>query len=486
MDDITECFSRGCDAFENGYLVKAIFWFEQVIAIKDHSPTYSNLSSCYFQLGRLTEAENAARAAIKCNPKDSDAYMRLAIIYRDYGNIPSAMSHYDASIALKKDPQAMSNRLLCSQYWTSDSMEYFARLPKIAPKYDHLDRPEHDFRIGYVGSSFRTHACMYFFEHVLPHHNCKVHIYSDTPEDGLSNRLKLFCNWFDCRGLPNNALASKIKCDNIDVLIDLQGHAGLNRLGMFALKPAPVQVTYLGYPNTTGIDAIDYRIVDNVTDPANSNEWYSEKLHRLEAPFVSYAGPNHEIPKRPDRKPVFFSFANSPKLNKAVLDVFAEISKDHKLIIKNPSTRDARYCEMLQESLPRAEIRPYNLDQAEHFEQYQDVDIMLDTWPYNGTTTLCEALWMGCPVVTMCGDVHRSRVGRSLLSVLKLDSMVATTKGEYISKALKLAGDADFLHTFQQGIREYMGNSVLCDGKLMANKLEAAYKSFYERWKNEG
>src|SRR4029077_2442406 len=251
-------------------------------------------------------------------------------------------------------------------------------------------------------------------------------------------------------------LAERICTDGIDVLVDLAGHTARNRLGVFTRKPAPVQVTWLGYPNTTGLDAMDYRLVDAVTDPVGeADALASETLVRLEGGFLCYGaakdapGPA-EAPSIATGTVTFGSFNNPTKLSDATLDIWARLLDrlpQARLLLKgtpfaDPATRTLFLSRLGERSVSaeRVELLAWQANRAAHLSLYDRIDIALDPFPYNGTTTTCEALWMGVPVVTLRGDRHAARVGASLLTRVGLEALIADDEAGYVATAAALAG----------------------------------------------
>ena len=288
-----------------------------------------------------------------------------------------------------------------------------------------------------------------------------------------------------------------IQEDQIDILVDLAGHSGKNRMKLFARKPAPIQVSYLGYPNTTGLAAMDYRITDAIADPPGiTDRYYTEKLIRLHEGFLCYH-PSDGSPEILDPPCLengyitFGSFNNRAKINSKMVALWSDLLlqvPDSRLILKSSleMDRDARQ-ELLSLfvkkgiAASRIEILSY-LPFCEHLKQYQRVDIALDTFPYNGTTTSCEALWMGVPVLTLVGNTHASRVGASILSHLELTEWIVSSIDDYAKTTAMLANDIDNLKHLRRTLREKFQNSSLMDRKSFVLKLEAAFRRMWTNW----
>jgi predicted O-linked N-acetylglucosamine transferase (SPINDLY family) len=300
-------------------------------------------------------------------------------------------------------------------------------------------------------------------------------------------------HWLVTVGLSDDELAERVRTDGIDILVDLAGHTANSRLRVFARKPAPVQVTWLGYPNTTGLEAIDYRLVDVVTDPVGEADAFaSETLVRLEGGFLCYGGlkgtPEPRVPPCVTTGTVTFgSFNNPAKVSAATFDAWATLLgrlPQARLLMKGKPFADAgtralflaRFGER-GVAADRIELMAQLPGVAAHLAVYHRVDIALDPFPYNGTTTTCEALWMGVPVVTLRGNRHAGRVGASLLSQLDLPDLIANSVEEYGEIAVSLASRPARLIELRSSLRPRMVASPLCDGRAFARKIEATFRT---------
>jgi len=304
--------------------------------------------------------------------------------------------------------------------------------------------------------------------------------------------------WRDIAGLGDEQAVELIRNDKIDILVDLAGHTARHRLLVFARKPAPVQVTWLGYPNTTGLDAIDYRLTDAISDPVGQTEaWHSEKLVRLPGAFSCYRPPDDApavgvLPALKNGYITFGSFNHFAKINPAVLDLWARLLSQlpsSRLLLKARSLADAGTASRVREtfahhgvSSERLELRSDDLSVAAHLSLYHGVDVALDPFPYNGTTTTCEALWMGVPVVTLAGQTHVARVTASQLTHLGRPEWIAYSENDYIEKCIELAADLPGLAGTRAAQREHMRLSPLCDAPCFTAQLEAAYREMWRRY----
>ena len=350
-------------------------------------------------------------------------------------------------------------------------------------------------RIGYVSGDFRRHSVANFLFPIFENHDraaFQITCYNNNGwNDDVTERLMgAVDQWRRISGLDDETVAEMIAADGIDILVDLSGHTAHNRLSLFARQPAPVQVTWLGYPGSTGVEAIRYRLVDAITDPpGESDSYYCETLIRLEHGFLCYAplDPAPAPVMRPARNPVRFgSFNNPAKLSPATLDLWGKLLQaveSSELVLKGRPFADPQVRRMLLkrfEARGIAEERIVLLEHMaapdRHMAAYGEMDIALDPFPYNGTTTTCEALWMGVPVVTLLGDRHSSRVGASLLTRVGLEEMIAEDADGYIRRAADLAANQERRAALRATLRPAMQTSPLCDGAGFTRRLEAAYR----------
>lgn len=463
---------------------------------------------------RLAEAAASYQKALDLNPGHLPARCNLANAKQELGQLDEAIDGYAGvlEIAAQNQP-AISNFLLALNYSPDRTpqeifrahirhgKEYTASVA-LAQALDHSRRPGNErLKIGYVSPDFRDHSVAYFFEPLLQHHdrdNFEVYCYyNNIKRDGTTERLEQQAeHWRPIATMRDEDVVATIVEDNIDILVDLAGHTHGNRLTVFVARPAPVQATWLGYPNTTGLDSMDYRLTDEIADPiGNADEFCSEKLLRLPAGFLCFQGDDAvpssmELPAIRNGYVTFGSFNNFTKVTPEVIAAWARIlrrSPDSRFVIKARQLADsavqARCLEMFRhEGVPadRIDVVPPINDKTDHLRLYDSVDIALDSFPYNGTTTTCEALWMGVPVITLCGDRHSGRVGASILSHVGLDDLVAGDVDSYVTVAADLGRNTGRLAQMRSGLREQMKNSQLCDARRFACSVEAAYKEIWE------
>ncbi len=435
-----------------------------------------NLGGALLAAGRVTEAVAALREAVAIAPADAEALRQLV----------SAL-HYDANASADEvfELHRRLGRLVSG-----------GRTPPAMRPSDAGKRP---LRVGYVSSDFRAHSVAFFIEPIVERHDRdEVHVtcYMTAPRrDDTTERIRSKSDaWVDAAGMSDDALVRRVRADGIDVLVELGGHTVGNRLGALAARAAPVQATWIGYPATTGVPAIDARLVDSATDPDGAERRATERLVRLDPCFLCY----RPLDDSPDvrRGPVessgvvtFGSFNTLPKMGEWTLAAWADVLRrvpGSRLVLKNMGLADARARERIAAFFEGRGVERSRLDllgptpgQREHLEVYGRVDVGLDTFPYAGTTTTCEAMWMGVPVVTVAGGAHASRVGLSLLRAVGLENLCAPTVEAFVESAVLLARDREQLASLRGGLRDRVARSPLCDAAGACRRVESAYRSLW-------
>ena len=361
--------------------------------------------------------------------------------------------------------------------------------------------PDRRLRIGYVSPDFRSHSVQHFFEVLLDEQNrreIETFGYSnrDCPDE-VTERLKSkFDHFQNIWGAGDLNVVDMILKDKIDILVDLAGHTGNNRLPVFGHKPAPIQVTYLGYPNTTGMEQIDYRFTDELADPPESQEFYTEELVYLPDGFLSYRPPDYAPLVGPlsalrNGYITFGSFNNNCKINPLIMTIWAEVLKanrNSRMILKFRGGEDKVLQQHYFHEFEKLGISPDRIEiyggkpPVEHLLLYNRIDIALDTYPYNGTTTTFEALWMGVPVISLVGQHHMSRMGLSILTRFGMGFLAASSPEDYLIRATTLAAKPDTLAEMRAVMRRTMAGASLCNTSNFVRNLETAYRKMWHRW----
>ena len=498
-----------------GRIDQAIFCYEKAVKLNPDNPeAYNNMGAALKHCGRLEEAVSYHRKALELEPGSAVAHNNLGSAYKHQGKLPEAISCYRKACHLKRDyAEAHSNLILAMQYdQTSNPKEIFYE--SLAWWKEHGSSNKREFlhnrpsnstkkrlRIGYVSPDFREHSVSYFFLPLLEAHDrhaVEIFCYAEVKwADEVTGRIKtLSDHWRSTVGLTSDEVARRIHEDRIDILVDLAGHTADNRLLVFAGRPAPVLVTWLGYPGTTGMEVMDYRFTDEIADPTgDADKYHSEALIRLPNGFLCYSPPEpspdvSDLPSLDNKQITFGSFNNLPKMNERVVEIWSRIlshAPGSSLLLKSRQLKDEstkrRYMDLFIKNgvtPDRVNLLPATASISEHLALYNRVDIGLDPFPYNGTTTTCEALWMGVPVVTLRGDRHASRVGASILTRVGLRDLVTESEREYVSRAVRLASDLDRLKELRAGMRRRIMESPLCNPESFARSVENAYG---EMWK---
>jgi protein O-GlcNAc transferase len=484
-DSLAAALNRGAALTESGQLSSAVqVYTDAAIAHPREAAPQIRLGNVLLRLWRVEEAVEAHSKALELAAAPRSLILS-AVLFQ---------SHYRADVSLDAlfGMHRRYGRLLA---------EELPRLPR--PRYNVEPDPDRRIRVGYVSPNFSRHSVGYFIEPVIANHDptaYEIHCYYTNREaDDTTARIEASAErWRHVHGMSDDALARLIAEDRIDVLVDLAGHTSLGRLPVFARKPAPVQLTWLGYPDTTGVPAIDYRVTDRTADPAGSEARHTERLLRIPGVFVCYRPPSDapDVSLResaPDEI-VFCSFNTLEKVNARTVAIWARILRElpgSRLLIKAAMVKHEDAARRVREAFAahgidseRVELVAWAEDRAAHLDLYGRADIALDTFPYNGTTTTCEAMWMGVPVVTLAGEAHMSRVGATLLAAAGLDDLVAETPEAYVNAAVMLARNPERRHALRASLRRGLEASPLLDHAGFTRKLEAALRGVWREWCN--
>ena len=497
-----------------GQLERATPCFERTLRI---DPDFALAHIHFGNLAMLArDAEGAMaryRVALQTAPRDPNLLNNLGMASQTLGLVDEAIGYYRRALELEpRFRDAHSNLLCCmnlSPRYSADAMfrEYqewsaIHEAPlagEIRPHPNARD-PDRRLRIGYVSPDFRRHAVAYFIEPLLANHDRdrhEIYCYYNSPNsDQVTARLRgLGHHWRDVAGVSDAALAERVREDGIDILVDLAGHTRGDRLLAFARKPAPVQVTYLGYPNTSGMRTIDYRLTDDRADPGGfADRYHCERLARLPRTQWCYlpdagALPVNALPASSSGGVTFGSFNNIAKIGDAVILAWSRILRlvpGSTLLMTSIPGESARARIAAAFSAcgvdgSRLELPSY-LSDRDFWRVRHRVDIALDPFPYNGTTSTCEALWTGLPVITLAGTYGPSRTGASLLAAVGLEEFVAQTVDQYVDLAAGLAGDLQRVQSLRSSLRERMRNSPLMDPRGFTRALETLYRGMWKAW----
>lgn len=514
-------YNRGNVHKQRGEWERAQADMRRALAIEpQHADWHGSLGDVLLVHWKLDEAVASYQAALAIDPTFLMARFGLGNALMALARTEQAEAHMRRVLDERPDfAEAHSNLLLCLHYRKGDDpramyeehLEWARRHSHgLAPSVSHLDvdrTPTRKLNIGYLSPNFHSHAVAWSIEPVLASHDrsaFRVFFYSTVVyPDAVTQRFMKLCDeWRDIHRLSGDDAARLVREDRIDILVDLAGHTGGGRPLVFARKPAPVQVTWQGYPNTTGLAAMDYRITDADADPEGEpDRHHTERLVRLDTGFLCYAPPADapaagEPPLLKSGRVTFGSFNNFAKVTPETIGLWAKLlsaSPQARLLMKAHALGSESARRTLREQFASHGVAAHRIEilgpedsHARHLGRYREVDIGLDPFPYHGTATTYEALWMGVPVVTLAGRTHVSRVGVSILRRVGLTELVAANPEEYVRKALELAGDTNRLRELRAGLRERMRASPLLDAARFARGLESAYRDMWLKWCRSG
>lgn len=473
---------------------------------------WATLSSAYFLSGRLALAEDAARRGLAVHPLHPRISEQLSAAIRKWGRSREMFDVMrQASLKHPGDTDLAHEAAFNSNYPSDLSPEevfevhrYFgavhmARARPMSIRLPSRADAERPLRVGFMSPDLRQHSVAYYAEPLiegLDRSRFSVFLYAlSKTSDEVTERFKrLAQGWCPAAHMPYDALAERIVFDKIDILVDLGGLTGGTRPHIYARRPAPVQATYLGYPNTMGLPTIDYRLVDSVTDPPGAERWAVERLVRLDPCFLCFRPPR----EAPDVAPpphaangfiTFGSFNAGMKFSDQCVALWARVLKavpGSRLVLKNfdlnmPEVREFVLRRFEREGIDpaRLELISYAASTADHLGCYARVDIGLDTFPYHGTTTTCEAFHMGVPAISLEGRVHAARVGCSLLRAVGLPELIARSEEEFVRIAADLAGDPARIAAIRAGLRRRQKDSPLGDEPAFAARFGDALREMW-------
>ncbi len=491
-------------------LDEAVRCFEQAVRLKPaFAEALCNWGNTLQRQDKLDEAVPCFQRALAVKPGYGEALVGLATVLFYQGRPDAAVDTLRKALAV--DPglaKAQTNLLFCLNYDPqADPQAVFAEhcrwgslqtLPTPLP-HANAPAPNRRLRIGYVSPDFRQSALFRYIEPVLVNHDprqVQVFCYAEiTFADAFTQRLqKLAHAWRWTHGLTDSAVAQRIREDGIDILVDLAGLTDNSRLRVFAHKPAPIQATWLGYLNTTGLTAIDYRLTDDVLHPPGQPAWDVEELVRLPGGMCCFAPPPDALPVTPlpalrRGHLTFGSLSILFKVNSAVIDLWAKVLQAlptaRLLMFHDKLTAAAQ--ERIRGQFSQCGIAGERLDLRQgsvtpgYLRIYNEIDIALDTFPFSGGVTTCEALWMGVPVLTLTGATVASRNSAALLARVGLTDMAVQTPEQYVAKAVSLANELERLTKVRQELRQRMA-TTLCNGRRFTRGLEDAYRMMWRRW----
>ena len=477
----------------------------------DQAEIHHNLGNALLEAGQTIEALAELRQAVLLRPGLVQLYQGLGNALISVGNVAEAVDCFRRALRINPSHYQIHSSLLMALHYLDSAnhnpqelfeehLEYNRRhIENLSqsPSFANDVNSDRRLRIGYVSADFRRHSVAFFIEPILAHHDRSkfdIICYADVPNpDDVTRRLKKFASqWQNIANQTDADVAEQIRRDRIDILVDLSGHSGGGRMALFGQKPAPVQVTYLWYPNTTGVSTIDFRITDCEADPpGDSDRRCVEQLIRLVPTFLCFLPPTDSSDVGPP--PVlknghitFGSFNNLAKISPGTIELWSAVMNTvpgSRMLIKARGLQNPQIADRFAESFFRHGIERSRLSflghessTTLHLARYHQMDIALDTFPYTGTTTTCEALWMGVPIVTQRGRIHAARVGASLLTALGRPEWIGENPGQFAQIANHLAADIGNLTRIRSTLRQQLSSSPITNAPAFIHQLESAFQ----------
>jgi len=473
-----------------------------------------NVGKVLIRMGRHLEALELFDRVLAIKPYFESAVMDKGVVLRDLGYHDAALKMFEAAVIAYPDNLKLLGAFLFNLNYvaTRTASEVFAWHRKFGERFEtplragwlpHENKcdPEKPLRIGFVSADFRSHPVGYFLENVLANlRSGSLHLYAyanHETDDEVTDRLRpLFDVWQNIHTLKDEDVVNQIRADGIDILVDLSGHTIGNRLLVFARKPAPVQVTYLGYFASTGLMAMDYFLGDRWQMPEGERLYYTETPFRLPDHHLCFTPPDFDMPVGPlpalhNGYVTFGNFNNLAKMNDDVVRCWANILKalpTSRLILKSEPLDGHDVAARVHERFASHGIdavrlilegkSPYDA----YLASYQRVDIALDPFPYAGGTVTVQALWMGVPVLTLHGDRHVSRNGSGIMHAMEMPEWVARSESDYVDRAVAFASDLSALAALRSSLHDRFVSSSLCDAPRFARNLEQAFRSMWRAW----
>jgi protein O-GlcNAc transferase len=481
----------------------------------DHGPSHGMLGLQLQLCGRLLESLTSYRRVLDISPRELIAHNNLGCVYRKLGRLDEAAAHWRSAIDINPDNLAPYSNLIfleTSRSAASAALIEHARAfgqaalrqAKVLKEWPNSPEPERVLRIGFVSADLCAHPVGYFLLSFLTALNAyaagRLELYaffSKPDEDEISVRIKAQCHaWRQVHAMDDAALVRQIGEDRIDILIDLAGHTGENRLPAFAWKPAPVQATWLGYLGTTGVAAIDYLIADDWTLPPKLEPHFTEKIWRLPQSYLCFTPPAEDgtigpQPALTNGYVTFGSFNNLGKLGAEVISLWARILHavpESRLLLKTLQFIEPGVRQDVAQQFARHGISSSRLmleppvPRADYLKPFNRVDIALDPFPYPGITTSVECLWMGVPFITLAGDTFMARQGVGLLNNAGLPDWIAADEDDYLKLAARRAGELHTLQQLRQELRARVLASPIFDAPSFARNFESAMRDMWRAW----
>lgn len=514
-DELTVPFQRGILLVKKGDHENALAQFMQVHErYPDHFENLNNIGTAYSNLKKYDEAIAYYKKSLKIRPDSGLALGGLATCLFRYGELDDSIKYFRKKLEVDPEAELAHSNILLSMIYSEnvsplelaeEAKQYGRNISRIFPEktcFKNERKKNRKLRVGYVSPDFKDHPVQYFLGHLLRNHNrehFEIFAYSNTMNNNpVMARMKKFVDvWRDIWGLDDEKCCELIINDNIDILVDVAGHTAHNKLKIFAKRAAPVQVTWLGFPATTGIQNIDYRITDSYAEPEGMTEHLNaETLWRLPRIFCAYE-PHNPSPQVIDHPPfedngyvTFGCFNNFVKVRDPVLATWGKILHQvsgARLLLEIENIDNPEYLKKTEDRLRRQNValdsvilRPRV--RSSQFSLYNQIDIALDPFPCVGGTTSFDTLWMGVPLITLAGRHFGSRMGVSILENAGLQDLIAENTDEYISIAVNLAKDKNRLKTIRHKLRDRFSACPAMNQESFAQDMEDAYRKMWHKY----
>jgi predicted O-linked N-acetylglucosamine transferase (SPINDLY family) len=480
----------------------------------DNAMIRASLANLLLEGRRLSEAQAECAEALRLNPDLPNAWNNQGQILANLMRQREAIECYEKALQLSPDYRGASSNLLLTLNYVDPpeptriakayrewGERFCARYRRDPRPFPNSPDPQRRLRIGYMSADFREHPVAFFLEPLLRNHDREqfdITLFSTCAErDDVTEMLERFAGAVHSLvGLAPLEAADLVRSAGIDILIDLTGHTEDGRMDVLATKCAPVQGSYLGDQNTTGLPTVDFRVTDADVDPPGVDDRYAEALERLDRPFFAYSDLSRSPPVNPsaaeiDRRFTFASFTKVLKLNEATMDAWVEVLHrvpDAVLRVSgfgwdHPEVASKLFDAMRSRGVERDRFELAPVRQlGEYFQSHHELDLILDTFPFNGHTTTVHALWMGVPTVTMAGPTYASRMGLATMKAVGLDDFVAYDRAEFVKLAVERASERQRLRELRRELRPRMLASPILDGAGLARAIEAVYRRRWAKW----
>lgn len=477
----------------------------------EFSPAHNNLGATFAASGRFKSALHAYRDALEVDPRNLDALTNLGVALLEQGVVGAAIASFDEALeADLNHAPALDNRLYAEVYRCDDDAALRLQSAAACAGLTRQTLPE-DFvhnadihrplRVGFLSPDFRRHSVSFFALPLIQNLNpaqAKPILFSNTAHsDDITEQYKsAAAEWFDVIGQADDEVVSLMREAQLDVLVDLAGRTTGNRLPVVASRVAPMQITAIGYPGPTGVAAMDYWLSDAVTNPiGQGGDAAHDRPLRMGRGFHVFAPPADapavsQLPAATEGRITFGSFNKLAKISEETLTLWAAVLlaiPESRLVLKARALTESETAQDLKARFvalgaekDRIECRGWAAEDRDHLKLYQHIDIALDTFPYNGTTTTCEALWMGVPVLTLCGESHAARVGASLLTSAGLADWISDSEEQFVAHAVAQANNLEGLADLRASLRSQIADSALCDAPAAARAFEKAVRQAWQ------